>query len=246
MRRNFRRLGLPIALAALAVGVGAPTASTAFAAASSAKHTQGQGEHHGEHHERHHGPASASVNITGGDHFVRPGLITNDFSFPKSPTVVRHGGTITFHNLTDEGHSMALVAAADVPATAPQVFNCALCNAINGVFGLSQNGPPAAVQLDAGKASDDDSQADADAVDTGAIASAKSPLPPGIQVLIEDFDTPGHGTTPGDATLVDTADPVNGSGAPTQRTIVMTAAPGLYHYICTLHPWMQGTIRVTR
>jgi plastocyanin len=26
---------------------------------------------------------------------------------------------------------------------------------------------------------------------------------------------------------------------------VVTAKPGLYHYICTLHPWMQGQIKVT-
>jgi plastocyanin len=241
MRQTFRRLGLPIAVAVLAVSAGAVTTSTAFATAPTTK-----AAHHDEHHRHHRGPASVSVNITGGDHFVRPGPITNDFSFPKSTTVVRQGGTITFHNLTDEGHTMALVAAADVPATAPQVFNCALCNIINGVFGLSQNGPITAAQLDGGKASDDDAQADADAVDTGAIASAKNPIPPGLQVLIEDFDTPAHGNAAGDATIVDTADPVNGHGAPTQRTIVMTAAPGRYHYICTIHPWMQGTIRVTK
>jgi plastocyanin len=242
MRHTFRRLGLPIAVAVLAVGAGAVTTSTAFATGPTAK----AAHHDDEHHRHHRGPASVSVNITGGDHFIRPGLVTNDFSFPKSTTVVRQGGTITFHNLTSEGHTMTLVAAADVPTTTAQVDNCALCNAVNAVFGLTQSGPPAAAQLDAGKPGDDDSQADADTVDTGAIASAKNPLPPGLQVLIEDFDTPGHGTTPGDATLVDTADPVNGSGAPTQRTIVMTAKPGLYHYICTLHPWMQGTIRVTK
>lgn len=54
----------------------------------------------------------------------------------------------------------------------------------------------------------------------------------------------GHGGSPGDATLVDTSDPNNGQGGPTQRTVVVSAAPGIDHHICAFHPWMQGTIRV--
>ncbi len=65
-------------------------------------------------------------------------------------------------------------------------------------------------------------------------------------ILIEDFDTAQPtARTVGDASIVDTPDPINGNGFPTQRTIVVTAKPGLYHYICTLHPWMQGQIKVT-
>jgi plastocyanin len=194
------------------------------------------------------GPKAVSVNIVGGDHFPHPGLLTNDMRFPDDPIVVAQGGRITFHNKTNDGHTVALVNRADLPTTVKQVFNCPLCDAINSAFGIgpSSSGPPAGVQLDNGKLTDDDAQADADAVDAGAIASAKTPLPPGLSVLIADFDTPSHGSTIGDATLMDTADPTNGHGAPTQRTIRVTAAPGLYHYYCTIHPWMQGTIRVVR
>jgi plastocyanin len=178
------------------------------------------------------GPATASVDIVGGDHFIHPGLITNDFRFPSEPTRIKQGGTITFNNLTSDGHSMVLVAANTVPTTIAQVFNCTVCNTVNSVF-FPNNGPPAGFQIDGGKIIDDDAQADADAPD---------PVAPGG--LTEDFDTPSTATVAGDGALVDTADPNNGHGGPTRRTIVVTAAPGLYHYLCTIHPWMQGEIRV--
>jgi|SRR5579871_195149 len=202
-----------------------------------------------------HAPRSVSVDILGGDHFVRPGLLVNDYHFPERTIVVAQGGTITFHNKTDDAHTIALVGASDVPTTTSQVDNCELCNSINNDFGIGQgNGLPNGVQLDNGVPTDDETQADADAPDTGAIAtispSLLSHLPPNF-VLVEDFDTPSHTNvsgpdTIGDASLVDTANPANGHGFATQRTITVTAKPGFYHYICTLHPWMQGTIKVVR
>ncbi len=199
-------------------------------------------------------PKAVSVDILGSDHFVHPGLLVNDYHFPDHPIVVRQGGIITFHNKTSDAHTITLVAAADVPATTAQVDSCELCNSVNTVFGLSQGGGlPNGVQLDNGVAGNDPAQADADLPDTGAIATISpgllSLLPPGFPILVEDFDTPSHTNlggpdTVGDATLIDTADPQNGVGFATQRTIVVTATPGLYHYMCTLHPWMQGTIKV--
>ena len=191
------------------------------------------------------GPNDVSVNIEGGDHFPHPGLLTNDFHFPSRPIVVTEGGTITFHNKTNDGHTVALVRHEDVPTTVQQVFNCGVCNTINDVWGLNGSGPPKAAQLDNGKQADDTDN-DADAPDTGAINSATGPLQPQsvFPILIEDFDTASHGSTVGDATLLDTADSQNGHGFPSQRTIVMTAPPGTYDYICTIHPWMQGTIKV--
>jgi plastocyanin len=199
-------------------------------------------------------PKSVSVDILGSDHFVRPGLLTNDYRFPDN-IVIRQGGTITFHNKTNDAHTISLVAAADVPTTTDQVDNCELCGSINGAFGISQGpGLPHGAQLDNGLPADDDGQADADTVDTGAIATISpgllSHLPPDFPILVEDFDTPSHtntggaADTVGDATLIDTSNPNNGVGFATQRTIVVSAAPGVYHYICTLHAWMQGTIKV--
>jgi plastocyanin len=191
-------------------------------------------------------PRAVSVDITGGDHFIRPGLITNDFSFPLHPIVVGQGGKITFHNRTNDGHTVVLVDPSDVPTTTQQVFNCSLCDAVNMAFFPKGPGPglPAGAQIDNGSIPDDETQLDADATDTGALQSAKTPLPPDFRVLIEDFDTVTKGKIT-DATLMDTSDPKNGNGGPTQRTIVVTAKPGLYNYICSIHPWMQGQIRVT-
>jgi plastocyanin len=31
----------------------------------------------------------------------------------------------------------------------------------------------------------------------------------------------------------------------TQRTVRVSTVPGTYHYVCTFHPWMQGTIVVS-
>lgn len=250
MNDTTKRLAAPLAIAALGLGASLPSATAAFASSSTARHqvpAHHGDDHHGDDHHRHRGPASASADITGGDNFVRPGFVTNSFSFPLRPIVIRQGGTITFHNRTDEGHTIALVAASDVPTTTQQVDHCGVCDAVNGVFGLNGPGMPAGAQIDGGKVGDDDAEADADAPDVGAINSATAPLPPQsvFPILIEDFDTPSHGTTVGDASIVDTPDPTNGNGFPTQRTIVVTAKPGLYHYICTLHPWMQGQIKVT-
>jgi len=187
-------------------------------------------------------PHRVVVAIKGGDQFVHPGLLTNDYSFPKGTITVAQGGRITFVNETTDGHIIALVRAGDVPTTTAQVDSCPLCDAVNGAFftdPTSKN--PTVAQLDAGKNDAETTPDDSDAPDLGAIKSAGGQLPPGIgPVLIEDFDTPSHGTTVGDATIVGTG----GAGGPSQRTIVVTAAPGLYHFICTLHPWMQGTIRV--
>lgn len=200
-----------VALAALTV----PILSGATAGASSA------------------GPRHATVDILGGDHFIHPGLFTNDYHFPDEPTVIEQGGTITFHNLTIEAHIIALVTAGAVPKTTSQVDNCVVCNSVNNAFGL--NGGPPVAQLDNGTPGDDDTQADADAPDPAAPPNRPFPI------LIEDFDTASHGTTVGDATILP-----NPNKGTTQRTIVLTAKPGLYHYICTLHPWMQGEIQVVK
>jgi plastocyanin len=185
-------------------------------------------------------PSAVTVNISGADHFIEPGFFTNDFRFPSVITVKR-GGTITWVNNTAESHTMALVPLAAVPKTTAQVDNCTVCNTVNTAFGLNGPGQPAGAQIDNGVVG----AVPGDAPDTGAIASAKGPLPPqaAFPILIVKFNDPTRGAAVGDATLVDTAGP-NGNSFPIQRTVLVTAGPGRYHYICTLHPWMQGSIEV--
>lgn len=206
----------------------------------------------------HDGHRAVTAYITGQDSFPHPGLLVNTYTFPHHPIVVAQGGTITFVNQTDDAHTMSLFAEGDVPETVDQVMNCGLCNSINTVYGIAGGPPgglPAGVQLDNGVAGDDESQADADLPDTGAIATISPALagqlpPPSVfPILIADFDTVSHSNagaadTVGDSTLVDTAVPGHGVGFASQRTVVVTAAPGLYQIVCTIHPWMQGTIKV--
>ena len=200
------------------------------------------------------GPRAVQADITGGDHFIRPGLLVNNFSFPDDPIVVEQGGTIVFKNMTTEGHTIALVTPDVLPKTTTQVDNCGnpppntsdVCSGVNGVFfgpgGGGPGGPPLTPQIDNGKPNDDETQTDADTPDTAAINHGGTNVPPGFPpLLVEDFDTPSTATTVGDATII--APPGQG---PTERTIVMTGPPGLYRYMCTLHPWMQGTIRVVK
>ena len=187
-------------------------------------------------------PSAVTVTISGGDHFVHPGLLSNDYHFPTVITV-KQGGTITWVNTTDDAHTMALVPLAAVPKTTAEVDNCSVCQPINNAFGLNGPGNPAGAQIDNGVVG----AVPGDAADTAAIASAKGPLPPqsAFPILIVKFNVPTRGASVGDATIVDTAG-ANGNGFPTQRTVQVTAAPGRYHYICTLHPWMQGSIQVVK
>lgn len=197
-------------------------------------------------------PSAVTANIVGTQTAVANESYTATYRFPSQAIRVAQGGTITFLNKTDDFHTISLVTQADLPmmlhrerkVNAGNLFNdCVVCNAVNNAYGLGGNGPPNGFQLDGGQLSDDDAQADADAPDTGAMASATG-LPPGSPpVLIADFDTASSGgatPTVGDSTII--APP--GSGFFTQRTVRMTAAPGTYFYACTLHPWMEGSIVV--
>jgi plastocyanin len=183
-------------------------------------------------------PHHVTVDITGSDSMVPNRSFTNTYRFPDVIKVAR-GGTITFVNKTTDGHTMTMVVKGDLPTTPAGVNNCPICDAVNAMYSPNgQNGPPAIAQIDGGHPTDDPGEHDADQPDPG--------VPPGFPVkgLIEDFNTPAHtngNAAPkiGDSTIIG---PV---GSPvTQRTVVLTA-PGTYHYYCTFHPWMQGTIIVT-
>jgi plastocyanin len=182
---------------------------------------------------------SVSVDIVGAEKFL-PNRETSTYRFPDAPTKVASGGTITFNNQTNDGHSITLVAPGDLATS----FNCPVCDAVNSLYFTGNgNGPPAGAQIDAGTITDDDSQAD---TPPGDAPDGPQAFP--VPVLIEDFDTVSHPnpTTPptvGDSTFV-FPNP-NPFGAPVVRTVQVTAPSGtVLHYMCTIHPWMQGQIDV--
>jgi plastocyanin len=197
-------------------------------------------------------PKAATVKIEGTDIYVRNRSMITTYHFPDEPTRVAPGGTITFVNKTNDGHNMSLIAAKDLPIPEGRLvvdsFNiCPLCDAISGAYFTSPGGnsSPAGAQIDNGKLTDDDTVPDdADIQDPAVPPGVTPPFP----VLVADFDTVSHTNptgpaTVGDSTLVDANGPAN-NGFVTQRTVKMSAVPGTYHYICTFHPWMQGTIVV--
>ncbi len=164
------------------------------------------------------------------------------FRFPDTITV-RRGQYIEFVNKTSEVHTVTLVRESGLPTTVNGVENCALCNDVNAIyFGNGQQ--PMGVQIDNGKLTDDESDHDADLPDPAVPAAVRAHLP--FPVLVQDFSNPAHlvngHLVGGDSTLVPSVTNHLGVDA---RTIQVTEIPGTYHYFCTFHAWMQGTLVVT-
>ncbi len=183
-----------------------------------------------------------TVSIVGHNILKVNEMFGSTFRFPNTITV-HHGQYIEFVNKTSEVHTVTMVRLADLPTTVNGVENCTVCNAINGVyFGNGQQ--PMGVQIDNGKLTDDESDHDADLPDPAVPASVRAHLP--FPVLVEDFNSPAHlvngHLVGGDSTLVPSVTNHLGVDA---RTIQATVSPGTYHYYCTFHPWMQGTLVVT-
>jgi plastocyanin len=181
------------------------------------------------------------VRIEGHDSFSANGFLLNTYHFQPGVITVHQGQEVQFVNKTTDGHTMTLVAKADLPRTIPEVFQCKLCKAVNGVYFAGGGRNPSGVQIDNGQLTDD-KDADADTPDPA--------VPPGapFTALVEDFDTVAHSNAHAAATIGDSSliGPVN-SPAPSTRTIVVTAPPGtVLHYYCTFHPWMQATIVVVK
>jgi plastocyanin len=181
---------------------------------------------------------SKVVSIVGKDSFGANAYLLNTYHFQPGIIYVHQGEQVTFVNKTTDGHTMTLVAKADVPRTIAELFQCKLCKAVNGIYQPRGSQGPAGAQIDNGHLTDDN-DTDADTPDPA--------VPPGVPftALVEDFDTAGHTNahspaTVGDSTLIG---PAGSPGA--SRTIVVTAAPGtVLHYYCTFHAWMQATIIV--
>jgi plastocyanin len=176
--------------------------------------------------DKHQGPAKATVTIRGMETF-RPNFYQQTFRFPDEPTVIRSGGTLTWNNMSTEGHSMSLVAKGDLPTS----FNGNdVQGALFGAHNLGGPGGPPILVVDGGVATDDDAQHDAD--------------------TLTDFDTVSHSNatptppTIGDSVLVD--NPSGSNGFYSTVSVLVTAPAGTtLHYYCIFHPQMQGTIQVT-
>lgn len=84
-----------------------------------------------------------TVEIVGGSFFSPDEFFTETFRFTPRRLTVQHGATVTWDNKTTDGHTISVVASADVPKTADQVMNCAICNQVAAAHFPNGFGPQA-------------------------------------------------------------------------------------------------------
>lgn len=166
--------------------------------------------------------SAASVSIVGRDSW-RVGRVENTYHFANDTVTVASGGTITWDNTTNDGHTISIIAAADLPTS----FDCPVCDMVNEVYFPDPNGPPAGLSIDEGVIKD----------------TAVTPTVPTFASFSSASHSAGGGVV-GDSMLIDAAGS-NNQGGPTSRSATITAPAGtVLRYGCTFHDWMQGTIRV--
>ena len=161
--------------------------------------------------------ASRTVTLKGTERFVPNTLINADFRFSPGPLSVKSGAMVTWQNTitSPDPHTISIVPANLVPSSVSEVFNC------------------------------------------GAPGTACAPIlqchfpqgfgqggPPPVIVPVCGNAANGQLAAVGDSFLI----PPPGVGPPSLQTVMarITAPPGsILHYICAIHPWMQGEIDVS-
>ena len=161
--------------------------------------------------------STRTVTLKGTESFVANGHITADFRFSPGPLSVRSGETVTWQNTitAPDPHTISIVNASDLPTNVGQVFNC---------------GAPGTV--------------------CASILACHFPQgfapgggPPPQVVLACGNAANGQLAAVGDSFLI----PPPGFGPAALQTVIakITAPPGtVLHYMCAIHPWMQGEIDV--
>jgi plastocyanin len=102
-------------------------------------------------------PKSVTVAQSDGFKVVPNKYIQDDMRFNKDVYTVKSGGTVKFKLTADqEGpHTFTIVRPKDLPKTAKQVNNCAICQKLGQVMGYDPNtqAPPKFLYLEDGVAS---------------------------------------------------------------------------------------------
>lgn len=164
-------------------------------------------------------PAEKTVRIVGGQQFIPDVSFSDTQRFEQKVVTVRTGQTITWKNTTDEPHTISVVASGDVPRTVAQVENCQVCGPFLGAHApnAGPNGPqpPFVFYLD----------------NLAPSAGAARFDSTGDSIIVAPAGAQFPSTTGG--TITDTVSAV--ISAPAGTTL---------KYMCTIHPWMQGAIRV--
>lgn len=170
------------------------------------------------------------IQIVGGFHVKINRFISNDFRFSPGTIHVRHGGKITVFNLTPEAHTFSLVDPSLLPTTVNDVLSCGsnftvldICTAI-----FFAHAPPNAPSY----------------CNFAAVGA-----PPGTPPLCQYIDNGAPSSTP---PVLDTVFTLRTGGDsiginPGQMITMTVNAPAgtVLHFLCGVHPWMQGAIVVT-
>ena len=162
--------------------------------------------------------SSRTVTLMGTEHFVPNALINANFRFSPGPLSVKSGDVVTWQNIitAPDPHTISIVPAALVPASVADVFMCgAPGTACAAIF---------ACHFPQGLGSPGQ--------------------PPPVIVPTCGNATNGQLAAVGDSFLI----PPPGVGPVSLQTVraKITAPSGsVLHYICAIHPWMQGEIDVS-
>jgi plastocyanin len=164
-------------------------------------------------------PNDKTVRIVGGQQFIPDVSFSDTQRFEQKVITVRSGQTISWHNTTDEPHTISVVAPNDLPKSVQQVENCQVCGPFLGAHApnVGPNGPepPFVFFLD-------NLQPSAAAARLDSTGDSIIVAPQGAQF---------PSTTGG--LITDTVSAVVAAPAGTTLT-----------YLCAIHPWMQATIKV--
>jgi plastocyanin len=161
-----------------------------------------------------------TVTIAGGQQFIPDVSFSDTQHFEQRVVAVRTGQSISWHNTTDEPHTISVVAASDLPRTVAQVESCQVC----GPF-LGQHAPN--------------------------VGPDGQPAPPFVFFL--DNLAPNAGPAKFDSTGDSIIVAPQGAQFPsttgstisdTVSAVISAPAGTTLNYMCAVHPWMQGSIRV--
>ena len=166
--------------------------------------------------------SAATVKIIGKDTVKIGQKVFSTFHFSPDTIKIVSRGTVTFENIaTEEPHTISLVTESELP-TASNIFMCGapgtICNVIflaHIPFGFDANGNPVVVRQ---------------FVDL---------------TTTQGFSFPSGFTNStgfaGNSIIL----PPNNVPFPHTYTVTISAPSGAtLHFMCAIHPWMQGTIEV--
>jgi plastocyanin len=157
-----------------------------------------------------HGGGGLTIKVADkGSSYVINKSATDTMFFSPGKASVKSGATLTFEydgKPGTEPHTITIVAAKDLPRTAAQMNNCAICNKTAAAHLKNPNAPP-------GPTND-------------------------IAHWTVDKGNPGL-DGPGDSIAIE--------GAKHKVISIKVTAPAgtILHFMCAVHPWMQGVLKVT-